>query len=90
LAVLATRSCVSSLGAHDIRQALGLDPVTFLAITKPYAERRTPITARRWPHRAVAVTSEQVTFDGYLDGDIPADNYPAARQPSVAGVTVFC
>ena len=53
---------------------LGLDPSTFLAVTKPYAERRTIATARRrWPHKVVAVTSEQVTFNEYLAGEIPSD-----------------
>ena len=52
---------------------LGLDPATFLAVTKPYAARRTIATARRrWPRKTVAVTSQQVTFDQYLAGDIPA------------------
>jgi len=60
--------------AAELLRDLGLDPATFLAVTKPYAERRTIATARRrWPHKAVAVTSQQATFDEYLAGDIPAD-----------------
>jgi hypothetical protein len=58
----------------ELLRDLSLDPATFLAVTKPYAERRTIETARRrWPHKAVAVTSQQATFDEYLTGDIPAD-----------------
>jgi uncharacterized SAM-binding protein YcdF (DUF218 family) len=59
--------------AAELLRDLGLDPATFLAVTKPYAERRTIATARRrWPHKTVAVTSQPVTFDQYLAGDIPA------------------
>lgn len=51
-----------------------LDLTTFLAVTKPYAERRTITTARRhWPHKTVTVTSQQTTFDQYLAAGIPAD-----------------
>lgn len=60
--------------AAELLRDLGLDPRTFLAVTKPYTERRTIATARRrWPHKVVAVTSQQVTFDEYLAGEIPAD-----------------
>ena len=57
----------------ELLRDLGVDPATFLAVTKPYAERRTLATARRrWPGKEVAVTSEQISFDGYLDGPIPS------------------
>ena len=60
--------------AAELMRDLGLDPATFLAVTKPYAERRTIATARRrWPRKTVEVTSQQVTFDQYLAGEIPAD-----------------
>jgi DUF218 domain len=60
--------------AAELLRDIGLDPDTFLAVTKPYAERRTIATARRrWPHKTVAVTSQQVTFDEYRAGEIPAD-----------------
>lgn len=60
--------------AAELLRDLGLTPTTFLIVTKPYAERRTIATARRrWPRKTVAVTSEQVTFDQYLAGAIPAD-----------------
>jgi len=57
----------------ELLRDLGLDPATFLTVTKPYAERRTLATARRrWPHKTVTATSQQATFDEYLAGDIPA------------------
>ena len=57
----------------ELLRDLGLDPGTFLTVTKPYCERRIIATAkRRWPRKAVAVTSQQATFDEYIDGDIPA------------------
>jgi uncharacterized SAM-binding protein YcdF (DUF218 family) len=58
----------------ELLRDLGMDPATFLAVTKPYAERRTVATARRrWPAKQVAVTSEQVSFDDYRAGGIPVD-----------------
>ena len=57
----------------ELLRDLDLDPPTFLAVTKPYAERRTLATARRrWPGKQVNVTSEVVTLDDYLAGPIPA------------------
>lgn len=58
----------------ELLRDLGLGPASFLAVTKPYAERRTIATAkRRWPHKAVTVTSQPVAFDEYLAGAIPAE-----------------
>jgi uncharacterized SAM-binding protein YcdF (DUF218 family) len=71
---LASNSSENFWLAAEVLRDLGLDLATFLAVTKPYAERRTIATARRrWPRKTVAVTSQQVTFDQYLAGDIPAD-----------------
>jgi uncharacterized SAM-binding protein YcdF (DUF218 family) len=59
----------------ELLRDLGLEAATFLAVTKPYAERRTVATARRrWPGKQVNVTSQVVSFDDYL-----ADSIPAAR-----------
>lgn len=56
----------------ELLRDLGMDPQTFLIVTKPYAERRTQATAhRRWRDKQVAVTSEQISFDDYRAGDIP-------------------
>jgi DUF218 domain len=58
----------------ELLRDLGLAPESFIAVTKPYAERRTIATARRrWPHKNFAVTSQEIGFDMYLSGDIPAD-----------------
>jgi uncharacterized SAM-binding protein YcdF (DUF218 family) len=60
--------------AAELLRDLGLDPASFLAVTKPYTERRTIATAqRRWPRKIVAVTSQQATLDQYLAGAIPAN-----------------
>lgn len=51
-----------------------IDPQTFLAVQKPYTERRTMATARRrWPGKQVSVTSQQIGFDAYCAGTIPVD-----------------
>jgi hypothetical protein len=56
----------------ELLRDLGRDPQTFLAVQKPYSERRTLATARRrWPSKHVAVTSQQIGFDDYCAGDIP-------------------
>jgi len=71
---LATNTSENFWLSAELLRDLGLAPRTFLAVTKPYAERRIIATARRrWPDKQVAVTSEQTQFDGYLAGDIPAD-----------------
>ena len=46
----------------------GLDPKNFIAIQKPYMERRTYATFRKvWPEKSLIVTSPQVSLDQYLD-----------------------
>ncbi|MBO0804446.1 MAG: YdcF family protein [Nocardiopsaceae bacterium] len=61
------------LSAELLRDG-GLDPRRFLAVTKPYGERRLLATARRrWPGKQVAVTSEETGFEQYLAGAIPAE-----------------
>jgi DUF218 domain len=58
----------------ELLRDFGLRPASFVAVNKPYAERRTLATARRrWPDKHVSVTSEQVSFDDYCAGDIPTD-----------------
>ena len=42
----------------------GLDPASFIVVQKPYMERRSFATFRRfWPEKDVIVTSPQVSFD---------------------------
>jgi DUF218 domain len=56
----------------ELLRDLSRDPQTFLAVQKPYSERRTLATARRrWLYKHVAVTSQQIGFDDYCAGDIP-------------------
>jgi hypothetical protein len=71
---LATNTSENFWLSAELLRDLGMSPRTFLVVTKPYAECRIIATARRrWPDKQVAVTSEQIQFDGYLTGDIPAD-----------------
>jgi hypothetical protein len=60
--------------AAELLRDLGMDPKSYLAVTKPYAERRIIATARRrWPDKRIAVTSELVTFDEYIGGAIAVE-----------------
>ena len=57
----------------------GLDPASFIVVQKPYMERRSFATFRRfWPEKDVIVTSPQVSFDEYLrsysNGTLSADD----------------
>jgi hypothetical protein len=71
---LATNTSENFWLSAELLRDLGLDPAIFLAVTKPYAERRTIATARRrWPRKDVAVTSQEIDFDDYLRGNIPAE-----------------
>jgi uncharacterized SAM-binding protein YcdF (DUF218 family) len=45
----------------------GLDPLKFILVQKPYMERRSFATFRKyWPEKEVIVTSPQVSFRDYL------------------------
>jgi uncharacterized SAM-binding protein YcdF (DUF218 family) len=47
----------------------GIDPDTFILVQKPYMERRSYATFKRyWPEKAAVVTSPRVSFDEYLNG----------------------
>lgn len=46
----------------------GLDPKNFILVQKPYMERRSYATFRKfWPEKAAIVTSPQVSFDEYMN-----------------------
>ena len=46
---------------------LGIDPMKFIVVQKPYMERRSYATFRLfWPDKEVLVTSPQVSFEDYL------------------------
>jgi uncharacterized SAM-binding protein YcdF (DUF218 family) len=48
-----------------------LDPQKFIAVQKPYMERRTYATFRKvWPKKEVIVTSPQISFDSYPTAEI--------------------
>ncbi|HYN84463.1 MAG TPA: YdcF family protein [Pyrinomonadaceae bacterium] len=54
----------------------GLDPNSFILVQKPYMERRSYATFRKfWPEKEAVVTSPQVSFDEYLNDytELPAD-----------------
>lgn len=51
-----------------------LDPQKFIAVQKPYMERRTYATFRKvWPQKEVIVTSPQISFDTYPTTEISQD-----------------
>ena len=53
---------------RDLLRRKALDPNRFIAVQKPYMERRTYATFRKvWPEKDLVVTSPQVSFDQYLD-----------------------
>lgn len=46
----------------------GLEPSSFILVQKPYMERRSYATFKKfWPEKKVCVTSPRVTFPQYLD-----------------------
>ena len=53
----------------------GLEPRKAIAVQKPYMERRTLATfQQRWPELEVVVTSPQMDFDSYPNGDISKED----------------
>jgi len=52
----------------------GLDPQVFIVVQKPYMERRSYATFKKyWPDKKLLVTSPQIPFDKYATDDIPLD-----------------
>lgn len=52
----------------------GLDMKTFIVVQKPYMERRSYATFKKyWPDKKLIVTSPQISFDGYPTQEIPMD-----------------
>jgi hypothetical protein len=63
----------------ELLRDLGRQPRSFLAVTRPYAERRLMATAgKRWPFRRVCVASERASFSQYWDS-------PEQAAPVLAG-----
>lgn len=68
---LATNTSENFWFSAEVLRDEGLEFDRFLIVQKPYCERRTVATARRrWPQRDVRITSEDVSFADYCDGDI--------------------
>jgi uncharacterized SAM-binding protein YcdF (DUF218 family) len=59
---------------EPLLHARGLDPQTVIVVQKPYMERRAYATAKcHWPHREILVTSPQLSFEGYPNDEISAE-----------------
>lgn len=53
----------------------GIDPKKFILVQKPYMERRAYATLRRlWPEKECIVTSPQISFEDYPNGEISEDD----------------
>lgn len=52
----------------------GIDPRRFIAVQKPYMERRAYATFRKlWPEKEVVVTSPAISFEAYPNQEISVD-----------------
>lgn len=52
----------------------GLNPQTFLLVQKPYMERRSYTTFKKfWPEKELIVTSPQISFEEYPTDDMPME-----------------
>ena len=51
-----------------------LDPQSFIVVQKPYMERRSYATFKRyWPGKKLIVTSPQISFEAYPTKEIPVE-----------------
>jgi uncharacterized SAM-binding protein YcdF (DUF218 family) len=63
----------------------GLDPASFILVQKPYMERRTYATFKRyWPEKRAVVTSPQFSFEEYLKNH----SNGALSEDEVVGIMV--
>lgn len=61
---------------HNLLKDLGKQFSSFILVQKPYMERRTYATfAKQWPDvtTKLSVTSQDITFDQYISGEINKD-----------------
>lgn len=59
----------------NLLKAKGLDFNSFIAVQKPYMERRTYATFRKvWPEKEIMVTSPRIAYENYPNADIPKDD----------------
>ncbi|MFR0680864.1 MAG: YdcF family protein [Akkermansia sp.] len=61
--------------SREVLKRAGIgEPVSLIALQKPYMERRTLATLQaQWPEARVAVSSPPVTFRGYLTAELPQE-----------------
>lgn len=58
----------------DLLEDHNLSYNEFILVQKPYTERRTYLTGlNRWPDKSLIVSSANVTFKEYFNGDIPKE-----------------
>ncbi len=51
-----------------------LDPQSFIVVQKPYMERRSYATFKKyWPDKKLVVTSPQISFEKYCNDEIPLE-----------------
>ena len=56
----------------DLINERSLNYTTFILVQKPYTERRTYLTGlNRWPDKELIMSSVDVSFEEYINGDIP-------------------
>jgi uncharacterized SAM-binding protein YcdF (DUF218 family) len=62
------------LFTQQLLAANGLDPEKLIVVQKPYMERRTYATVRRWwPSKELIITSPQLAFEKYPYGEITVE-----------------
>ncbi|HHD92520.1 MAG TPA: YdcF family protein [Candidatus Portnoybacteria bacterium] len=62
------------LFTQQLLKEKGLDPQSFIVIQKPYMERRSYATFKKyWPNKRLVVTSPQISFEQYPNNEIPLE-----------------
>jgi uncharacterized SAM-binding protein YcdF (DUF218 family) len=68
----------------------GLVPRMAIAVQKPYMERRTWATfQKRWPELEIVVTSPQVSFEDYPNGEIGRDEVIAIMVGDLQRILIY-
>ena len=77
-------------GTAELLGKMRLDPQSFLVVCKPYMERRAfAVAAKLWPGKRVIVTSPQVSYDEYLQDDIPKDLFINAMVGDLQRIKIY-
>ena len=75
---------------RQLLTAKGLVPKRAIAVQKPYMERRTWATfQKRWPELEVVVTSPQVSFEDYPNGEIARDDVIAIMVGDLQRILIY-